>query len=233
MTFSSFIKLAVCATAILLFLPCRMPAGLQWEKNEITVNMTADQDTAQIAFPFKNTGTESVAVMSVETSCSCLKFDSINKEYKPGEEGTLNLHYHGGVRSSAMSYKVTVHSTDSEKPVTTLMVNVAASTSFQIDPSSAGWQAGSPVGTRELLFRDVKNIGAKPVAAYSTSNNFKVEIASRQAPGEYAIKVTPMSTEVPGGAYIYIDVAFPDGKTEKTRVLAAIIDPNSKKVLIK
>jgi len=233
MNHALFIKSAACATAILLLFPSRTPAGLQWEQTEITVNMPDGQDTAQIAFPFKNTGAQSVAIMSVEVSCSCLKFDPINKEYAPGEGGTLNLHYHGGVRSNAMAYKVTVRDTDTEKPVTTLMVNVAASTSFQIDPGSAGWQAGTPAATRELLFRDVKNIGAKPVAAYSTNENFTVEITPRHAPGEYAIKVTPKSTDVPGGAYIYIDVAYPDGKTEKTKVLAAILDPNSKKVLIK
>jgi hypothetical protein len=223
----------VLAIAFMLVLPFRLAAGLQWEQNKITINMPDGQDSAKLAFPFKNTGTDSVGIMSVEVSCSCLKFDPINGEYKPGESGVLNLWYQKGMRSNAVSYKITVHTTDPETPVHTLMVTVAANDNFQIDPASAGWPVGSESGTRELLFRDMKNIGVKPVAAYSTSANFNAEIEPRQMPGEYAIKVTPNSTEKAGGAYIYIDVAFPDGKVEKTRVLAAIIDPNSKRISIR
>jgi len=235
MTLTFHAKFGACALVIasMLLLPCRMPAGLKWEKSEITISMAADQDSTTIAFPFKNTGTDSVAIMSVEVSCSCLKFDPVNGEYKPGEGGVLNLQYQKGIGGNAMAYKITVHTTDQETPVTTLMVNVAANDDFQIDPSSAGWQVGAESGTRELLFRDVKNTGARPVAVYSTSANFTAAIEPRKAPGEWTIKVTSHSTEKAGGAYIYIDVAFPDGKIEKTRVLAAIIDPNSKKISIR
>jgi len=227
------LTLAACATALLLLFPCRMAAGVTWEKIEAAISMTAEQRSATIAFPFKNTGTDSVAIMSVEVSCPCLKHDPLKSEYKPGESGVLNLQYQKGISSNAVSYKITIHTTDPETPVGTLMVHVAANDNFQIDPGGAGWQAGTEPGARELLFRDVKHTGVKPVAVYSTSANFKAEIEPRQAIGEWTIKVTANSTEKAGGAYIYIDVAFPDGKVEKTRVLAAIIDPNSKRVTIR
>jgi hypothetical protein len=210
-----------------------MAAALQWDQKEITINMAAEQDSAKIAFPFKNTGKESVGIMSVDVSCPCLKFDPINGEYKAGTEGVLNLQYLKGSRGGSMSYRVNVHTTDPDNPVMELKVNVDIAENFMMAPDHVFWMLGSPAGAKEIHFRDVKKTGVKPVVVYSTGKNFKAEIVPGAAAGEYAIKVTAVSTETAGGAYIYIDVASAGGEIEKARVMVAIRDPLSKKISVR
>jgi hypothetical protein len=233
MTCTTRVKLAIGALALLSVLSCRMAAALQWEQKEMTINMTAEQDSAKIAFPFKNTGKESVGIMSVDVSCPCLKFDPVDGEYKAGAGGVLSLQYLKGSRGGSMSYKINVRTTDPENPVAELKVNVAIAENFLMAPGHVFWMLGSPAGTKEIHFRDVKKTGVKPVVVYSTSKNFKAEIVPGAATGEYAIKVTAVSTETAGGAYIYIDVASSEGEIEKAKVMVAVRDPLSKKISVR
>jgi hypothetical protein len=229
MTRITRVKLAACALALLSVLSYRLAAALQWEQKEITVNMAAEQDSEKIAFPFKNTGKESVGIMSVDVSCPCLKFEPINGEYKAGTGGVLNLQYLKGSRGGSMAYKVKVHTTDPDNPVMELKVNIAIAENFMMAPGHLFWMLGSPAGTKEIHFRDIKKTGVKPVVVYSTSKNFKAAIEPRAAAGEYAIKVTAVSTETAGSAYIYIDVASPKGEIDKAKVMVAVRDPLSKR----
>jgi hypothetical protein len=226
-------KAIIRTLAFLAVLPSRIFGGLEWEQTEITVNMTGEQDSAKIVFPFKNTGVASVGIIAVDASCPCLKFAPIDGEYQPGAGGVLDIQYLRGSRGGSMSYKVNVHTTDPENPVTEFKVNVAIAENFLIAPGHVFWALGSPAGAKEIHFRDVRKTGVRPVAVYSTSTNFQAEIEPRAAAGEYAIKVTAVSTQKAGGAYVYIDVASPEGEIEKTRVMVAVRDPLSKKISVR
>ncbi|WP_161554686.1 DUF1573 domain-containing protein [Ereboglobus luteus] len=208
-------------------------AEIQWDPKEQSITLAVNQQQADIQFAFKNNGGQPIAILSAVSSCSCLKLSEIEKDYQPGEEGVLAARYTRTNRAGPQSYKITITTTDTENPTVTLRVNVASTTSYVVTPSSAHWIMGSQAGSKALLFRDIKQAGVRPTAVFSTDPNFTAEIGEPNTDGAYPIVITAISTEKATAGFIYIDVTAEDGTVEKARIVAAVRDPNSQRVIVR
>jgi hypothetical protein len=208
-------------------------AGLEWKYKEFSIEVPSHQGEVEVSFPFKVTGTVSVGIISLDASCSCLTPSHVIGEHKPGAEGVLKVRYAAGNNMGTSMEKITVHSTDPDSPKTELRLIVYAPLTYRIEPRYAFWELGSPADTKDLYFLDAAGKGLKPLTAYSTSTNFSASIIPQDTARRYVIRIRPVSTEKPIGAHIYIDVDMGDGQIEKTRIVAAVKDPNEKTIKIR
>lgn len=220
--------------AVFFTILCPLFAEIQWDPMEQSITLAVNQQQADIKFIFKNNGAEPIAILSAVPSCSCLKLSTMEKEaYQPGEEGVLEARYTRTSRAGPQNYKITVTTTDPQNPTVTLRVNVASTTNYVVTPSNAHWVMGAQSGSKVLLFRDIRQAGVRPTAVFSTDPNFVAEIQSKNDDGAYPIVITAISTEKVTAGFIYIDVTAEDGTVEKARIVAAVKDPNSQRVIVR
>ncbi len=225
-------KIAVFLAAFLISLSPIL-AGMQWEHKDQTITLGVSQPHTKLMFPFTNTGNEPIAILSAVPSCGCLKLSAIEKDYQPGESGMLEVQYARTNQPGPVNYKITVHTTDAQNPTVELIVRVANSSGYVIAPSRLHWGMGDQSGAKEVLFKDVKELGLIPTSAFSTNANFTVEIKPVRPDGSYPIVVRALSTEKATGGFIYIDVTAQDGTVEKARMIAAVRDPSSSRIMVR
>jgi hypothetical protein len=212
---------------------CPALADLQWEHKDQTITLGVNQPHTKLMFPFTNTGSQSVAILSVVPSCTCLKIFPIEEEIQPGATGMLEVQYLRTNRTGPLNYRITVQTTDPQNPTVELMVRVAGTDNYTIVPGRLHWIMGAQAGTKEVLFKDVKNSGLKPTSAFCTDPNFTVEIKPVNDKGAYPIAVTAFSTEKAAAGFVHIDVTAEDGTVEKTRIIAAVRDPDSSRIIVR
>lgn len=222
---------AVLTASLAMFSP--LLAQIQWEHKDQTITLGVNQPHTKIIFPFTNIGGEPLGILSVVPSCGCLQLSAIEKEYQPGEAGVLEVQYVRTNETGPVNYKITVHTTDQQNPTVDLMVRIASTSDYVITPPTLHWMMGAQVKIKGTLFKDVKNLGLIPTSAFSTNANFTVEIKPVNPDGTYPIIITALSTEEATAGFIYVDVTAPDGTVEKTRIIAAVRDPNSSKIIVR
>ena len=79
----------VLSIFIMLLFPSLAWSQITFDKKEIEITASADQETVTFVFPFKNTGKELVEVIDVNLTCSCLSAKTDKDFYAPSDKGKL------------------------------------------------------------------------------------------------------------------------------------------------
>jgi hypothetical protein len=215
------------ALALLLLLSNFARAGLQWNTTAVLLETKRGDEFADAAFPFKNTGTDSVWITSVDTSCSCLTPNQVIGVYKPGQSGTVTVRYKVGARSGTMTETVTVHTSDPAAQTVSLDLTVYVPITYRLEPTMLLWDTGAPAIPHDAYFYDLRGTGMKPVFVYSPNTNFTATVVPQPEMHRYAIHVVPVSTDNEDATRIYIDVDVGGGKIQKTKIIVAVRTPGS------
>ena len=206
--------------------------GIEWKRKEVSIEVKPGQGVAEAAFEFSVTGNESVAVISMKTSCGCVTLSDIVGEHKPGEQGALKIRYvpRGGAAGNTVE-KISVHTTDPETPEVELRLLVYSSASYRIEPRQVFWNIGSEPDAKDVYFIDVTGKGCKPVVVYSSSEKFTATLIAPEGKStRHIIRIKPVSTTEAGGAHVFLDIDIGDGAIEKVRILASIRNQNNSKI---
>ena len=70
-------------------LPLTTFAQITFEDKEIEITARADQEKVKFVFPFKNSGNETIEIINVNLTCSCLSAKTDKEKYSSGESGKL------------------------------------------------------------------------------------------------------------------------------------------------
>jgi len=202
--------------------------GIDWKYKEQSIEAQQGQGSVEAAFPFSVTGDESISIISVKTTGSCLTVDSVSGEYKPGTEGVLKIHYTPkDTIVGTIAERVTVETTDPKTPRVDLMLMIYFPLTYRIEPGHLFWKVGGDPNAKDIYFIDINGKGYKPAAIYSSSVNFTATLIPPEGrETRYIIRIKPVSTDKTDGAYVYLDVDMGDGTIEKRGIVAAIRDPN-------
>jgi hypothetical protein len=74
--------------------PLVISKDLKFESTWCGLGNVESGETPLAKFAFKNVGTHSVTLAEVRLGCDCLRLKTQQKEYKPGESGTLEIEFH-------------------------------------------------------------------------------------------------------------------------------------------
>lgn len=140
------------------------------ESDELTPEITFESlvyDFGEVApatkivgeFKFKNTGNGPLEIIKIDKCCGAvLKLDRDNKEYAPGESGTLTVEYHSSWSSGTMTRQLHVHSNDKEKPETTLTIKAKIVAVVEYAPRNIGLALNSEnAGCPEITITSLDN----------------------------------------------------------------------------
>jgi hypothetical protein len=115
------------AGAILLlalgFVP-GLRAGLTWEHPRIAVSANPGEKTVHVVFPFRNTGTAPVRLVSLETSCRCLSATGPGDACRPGGKGDVAVDFSVGNQRGLVEKTVTIETDEKDAGPITLFLDV-------------------------------------------------------------------------------------------------------------
>ena len=171
-------------------------------------------------FPFKNVGKESVSVIDVNLTCSCLSATTDKESYGPGEEGYLKAIFSIGSFTGIQRKSMTIISQDEGKKEVrdSLLAILTIPDVVTIEPELIKWNVGEEPVEKVFTFKVPYVDPIKITNVTCTREGFDVSVVKKKEGREYEIKLKPQATSKPMLGMIKIET---DSKLKKhTRKLA-------------
>lgn len=170
-------------------------AELVLETPVIEVRPKPEDETATITFSFRNNGTRTVNVLSVDSSCSCLSAGMDKTVYAPGEQGVGKAEFKVSAITGQRSSSLQVQTDDPDQAQWTIPFNIIVPEIIKIEPKTLQWWLGDEA--QEKTVRVIMG-GDQPIritGISSTRENVEFRYQELEPGRIYEIKVKPKNTE--------------------------------------
>lgn len=212
---SRLIKIAVgllCCSA----LSCL--AELTWEQKVIRLDVHPLQVEGKASFHFKNTGTNTVDILAVRTTCGCTKASASTNQVAPGESGSIDAIFNYRDKIGPQRKAVALRTSDSKPTILYLEANIQSA--YNVSAKRLEWSLHSVAASDESgkgRLYDPKtccliNQLHEPVhlvSATSSLDSFTVELIPIREGFEYEVQVVPIRNASPGRSVITIQPEHP------------------------
>ncbi len=116
-------------------------SALAWDRKRLELKAEPGQDRAEAAFTFRNTGSKTVTITAVQTSCGCTTTELKKHSYAPGETGEIRAVFTFGDRTGPQQKVLTVN-TDDAVVATQLVLRVDIPETLILDQRIVQWPHG-------------------------------------------------------------------------------------------
>lgn len=194
-------RLSLCLAAILLSahgLPAR---ALDWKTRELSVKAAPLEKTAETSFEFTNTGTKTVTILGVDTSCDCLEAAANAQTFAPGAGGRITARFNVGDRHGVYERTITVTTDDSQEPVV-LRVQLDVPELASLTPRSVEWKLNGPAGEQVIDIQIADGLELTVTSVLPTSGLFNHRLETVEPGRHYRLYLSPQNTrEVSNAAF--------------------------------
>lgn len=170
-------------------------AELVLETPVIEVRPKPEDETATITFTFRNSGTRTVNVLSVDSSCSCLSAGMDKTVYAPGEQGVGKAEFKVSAITGQRSSSLQVQTDDPAQPQWTIPFNIIVPEIIKIEPKTLQWWLGDE--PQEKTARVIIG-GEQPIritGISSTRENIEFRYQEIEPGRVYEVTMKPKNTE--------------------------------------
>lgn len=146
------IRILICSFALLYFAGASY-AELEWDSTVYECNVDLDDLEITKKFEFVNTGTTSVLIKKVRTSCGCTTAGVNDESFAPGVAGVVTVHY---ILPNKVGYQTVwcrVVTDDEQTPVETLKLVVHIPQLVYPSCDSISWYKGREIIWKQFSFR--------------------------------------------------------------------------------
>lgn len=147
------------------------------------------------SFEFSNTGSSTLEITKVNTSCGCTTAGEWDRVLEPGQKGAIPIEFNSGSFSGNIMKTVTVLSNDPERSTVVLQIKGNIWTPIEITPRSVVFQydSGSPTGeTKVIKIRNNLDTPLVLSAPEWKQEAFKVELEELKPGKEFALNITTL-----------------------------------------
>lgn len=171
-------------------------AGLAWETQRIELAAQPADTQAEAKFTFVNSGSRPVTIGSIKSSCGCTTAQLAKTTFRPGERGEVTARFEFGQRRGIQTKTVSV-AIQGEQPATVLTLVVAIPEQARLTPGIVVWEKGAEAETKRIVIEALPRFPTRVTGAVSTDARIAVAVEAVKESGEYVLKVTPQTTEMP------------------------------------
>lgn len=190
--------------------------ALEWQQQEIRLQVHPAQVNAEAIFEFQNTGSEPVSIRDVIITCGCLSRKPYREQYAPGEKGSLTIVFNLRGRQGPQRKHVLVATSDGKQTELILLVNIPRL--YVAEPTLLTWKAEDPETTK--TFR-LTNPNAEPIRLVSISSSHErlpARLRTLREGFEYEVEVTRKPETENARSVIRITAEPPPGLEESRMV---------------
>ena len=204
-------------------------AGLEFESTVLTRTARASDNEVTGEFKFKVTGEKTVNIKDIASYCSCLK--AVTKgdklQYKPGEEGVVEVAFQLGSFEGEVTKQVDILSDDTVHPEIQLGVKVTIPPVFKMEPESVRWDVGeeAKAKTIKVTVMDEKEIAITGLE--SSRENMVATLKEVKKGREYEVTLTPKSTADPMLGILRVETNAPYPRFQKRLLFFSVTKPKA------
>lgn len=190
-------RLSLLSLALCLFAAGQgaLHAKLVWESTTFEATLPAGEEKTETRLSFKNEGSLPVKIQAVRSTCGCVVGTPDKQEYQPGEAGKLHVQFDAKGAVGRQDKTLSVETVEGKEPGGTypLSVRVNVTEWLSISPRLLLWtRAGEPL-SRQVTLEVAPETKAEVTAVASDNPVFDTKL-TLEAPGKWALKITPTAT---------------------------------------
>ncbi|MCB1121381.1 MAG: DUF1573 domain-containing protein [Verrucomicrobiae bacterium] len=184
----------LCAliSSVALF-PLVLSANLDFEQDKIVHQATLDETEYVAKFPFTNTGTDSIEILKVASSCGCTTALPSQRVFKPGESGEITATFDYQSRQGKQIKTIRVETNQENDPRIELRLEVEIPTALEVSPSVVMWNRAreTEMAPKEVIIQSNLPDPIEIVEVIGSSDLFSSEIKVMEAGKKFALSVVP------------------------------------------
>ena len=177
--------------------------ALTWQATTIESRTEPFQKALTLTFAFKNTDDRRVAILDLQTDCSCITASADKKTYAPGESGLVTAQFALDDRSGLYERHLTVV-TDESTPAQRLVVHIEVPELATLSPPSLEWRLNEEAVEKVIEVRTAESLRITFTQATLTNDTFIARLETITVGQIYQLVVTPRSTAAVTNAAIRI-----------------------------
>ncbi len=170
--------------------------GVVFEKPEFTFTTGLSEAVEEFDLPFTNHTEKAVKVLSVETSCSCMKVSAVEKQVEPGATGRV----HCVVRipnSTGPIQKLIILNTDAPGGgMHVTRVNIEVPGILTLTPERLAWPIGAAADEKVLRIQVAEDTAPVNITKVECPGDlFEWTLKTIREGREFELRVRPKTTE--------------------------------------
>jgi hypothetical protein len=165
----------------------------------IDIGKIYNGDVKTVGIQIKNTGSETLQILNVQTSCGCAAVKQSKSTLQPNETEKIEVSFNSTGYKGKVSKFVTIESNDPSKPSVTVTLHTEVANEIEpADMTVSGWLGNLKIGnelTRTFVFKNITTRAIKIKKITPTHPEIKVkflpaEISSNEL-FSFEVSVTP------------------------------------------
>lgn len=158
-------------------------------------------DIAKFDFVFTNTGTATLEITDVRSSCGCATSGAWSKKVEPGQRGTIPIQFNSGAFSGAIHKTVTVTSNAPSQPLTILDLKATVWRPIAVNPPTAYFTPqpeGQSVVTKVVSIVNDTEVPLELSPPECGNDAFTAELKTLRAGKEFEVRISAKPPFRPG-----------------------------------
>lgn len=193
---------------------------LSWDKLVQEFHCVPEDKSVTAHFAFKNSGSESITIKKVTTSCGCTSAKLSKNTFAPGEAGDIEVKFTFGMRRGPQRKIVGVSGENGQE--WRLDLRCWIHQPLTISPALIYWRTGEPVEAKTVKLTSAPGQEVTIKSVKSSSPEIKAAINTVKAGEEYAIAVTPKNTTSPASAELTVETTSPTDIARSYKVFVRV-----------
>lgn len=166
-TFCSLFLMAALAVGSALSQP-----KVSVDKSEIDLGVTYNGQVRKAKILIRNSGKETLKILSVQTSCGCTAVRQPKSELKPGESDAVELEFNSTGFRGKVTKHINIQTNDPSTPNTSVaLVTDVIDELMPINNSSVIWLGSLPIGKEVEHKVGLKNVSGKVISLKSYTSS--------------------------------------------------------------
>lgn len=186
-------------------------ADLRWDRKRIELTAKPLDTVVEATFTFENTGSTTVTIEHVKSSCGCTTAALPKMTFEPGEKSQLNTKFDITGRRGQQTKTVALTIRGESQPVV-LELAVTIPDLLTVNPGIVVWERGEPATPKKISLKAMQGESVRVVKVDATAGRVSTALETVREGAEYVVVVTPNGTSSAGFAVLNIETEFKDQK---------------------
>lgn len=184
-------------------------AELQWEQKTIPLQVHPLQVEVRVEFPFKNTGTNAVEILSLRSTCGCLIPSMSTNRFEAGEVGSVDVVFDLRDKKGPQRKGVAVRSSDAPKNPVILYVQTHIPEAYTLSAKRLEWSLDGDRAPQTCRLINRLKEPVRLISATSSLDSFSVDLKVIREGFEYEVQVVPQLSATVGLSVITLQTECP------------------------
>lgn len=197
-------------------------ANLVFEAETVSEKAAFGAPTVTGTFVFKNSGTETIRIVSTRSSCGCTVPELPKDTIEPGEVGELKAVYKTSGRRGKQSSTITLETDQTPRTRYSLKLEVEIPSVTSIEPKLLRWDTRDDRSGKSAAIHIAPESGFKLSETVETPLGIDCTIEPDGTPGHYQVTFTPEKNAPTGLSHAKLSLLSNNGETLTERIYLVI-----------